>query len=237
MAKDQAFIPPYISFSTLTGLFERMENEPPPPRIDRTYLDNMSGGYQTAVITALKSFDLIGETGEVTPTLIELVKNPDERQKMIAAILRDKYSEQIELGEKNATQGQLEEVFKRYGFTGETLRKAIAFFLHACNYAQIPLSPHFRAPKRVKGAPRKRAKKPTPRTVVEEQPTGQVETGTGDTLTITLAGGEEVSLAVSTGILSLPRTDRDFVLRLVDLMQDYDADAGLDKDDETEDEA
>lgn len=222
----QGFVPPYISFSTLTGLFEKMEDKAPPPRIDRSYLDNMSGGYQTAVITALKSLDLIGDQGEITPALIEIVQNPDLRPKAMGAILREKYAEQIALGEQNATQGQLEEVFKRYGFSGETLRKAIVFFLHACNFAQIPVSPNFRSPKR---APRKRgpkkAQEPSERSDTTANTPASTGTAKGDTVMVTLPSGETLTLIVSTSVLSLDRDERKQVLDIVDTMQDLDTEA------------
>ena len=50
------------------------------------------------------------------------------------------------LSSKNATQGQLEEEFRSFGISGSTLRSAIAFFLHAAAFAEIPVSPHFKIP-------------------------------------------------------------------------------------------
>ena len=72
----------------------------------------------------------------------------------------------MRLGTINATQGQLEEAFREYGVSGDTLRKAIAFYLAAAKYAQVPLSKNFRVPsvaaadgrrvaKRKPGRPRK----------------------------------------------------------------------------------
>ena len=49
----------------------------------------------------------------------------------------------MRLGTVNATRAQLEDEFKKYEITGATLRKAISFFLHAANFAEIPLSPYF----------------------------------------------------------------------------------------------
>ena len=43
-----------------------------------------------------------------------------------------------------ATQGQLEEEFRKFGITGATLRTTIAFFLHTARHAEIPVSPHFK---------------------------------------------------------------------------------------------
>jgi len=139
--------PPYISFKTLTNLLERLQETHLPPRIDRSYLDGLSGGYQTQVIAALRWLDLIGENGEVTGTLTGLATAaPEIRPQMIGEMLRGHYAPIFALSAKNATQGQLEEEFRKFGITGATLRKAIAFFLHAARYAEIPVSPHFKIP-------------------------------------------------------------------------------------------
>ena len=138
--------PPYISFKTLTNLLERLQQTHLPPRIDRSYLDGMSGGYQTQVIAALRWLDLIGEKGEVTPVLAQLATNPESRPQIVAELLRARYLSVFALSDANATQGQLEEAFRDFGVSGSTLRRAVAFFLHAVRYAEIPVSPHFKIP-------------------------------------------------------------------------------------------
>ncbi len=138
--------PPYISFRTLLNLIERMATEGAPRRIDRSFLSGLSGGYQTQVMAALRWLGLIGDGGAVQDRLTDLVDRPEERSALIATILRERYPEVVALGEENATQGQLEEEFKKYGISGATLRKAVAFYLHAANFAGISLSPFFKTP-------------------------------------------------------------------------------------------
>jgi hypothetical protein len=138
--------PPYISFRTLLNLVERMANEGIPRRIDRSYLGGLSGGYQTQVMAALRGLGLINDEGTVQPRLVELVGQPSERQTLIAAILRERYPEAVRLGAANATQGELEDSFRPFGITGATLRKAVAFYLHAAEFAGIPVSPFFKPP-------------------------------------------------------------------------------------------
>lgn len=135
--------PPYFAFRTLLNTLERMEEPGPPPRIDRTFLDNMSGAGQTQFIAGLKSIGLAGENGKVTEKLIELVNQRDNRKALITQLLRERYPEAVELGKTTATAGQLEETFNEvYGVRGDTARKAIAFYLKAAEYAEdIPLSP------------------------------------------------------------------------------------------------
>lgn len=138
--------PPYVSFKTLINLLDRLQETHLPPRIDRSYLTGLSGGYQTQVIAALRWLGLIDEKGEVTSVLAALAQNPEQRPKLIGELLRAHYPAMFALSGKNATQGQLEEEFRNFGITGSTLRSAIAFFMNAARYAEIPVSPHFKIP-------------------------------------------------------------------------------------------
>ena len=130
------------------NLIERLEDGAIPPRIDRTFLGTMSGGYQTQIIAALRALDFIDDDGTVLPTLIEFVHaTPDDRKPILSRILKSKYATAVKLGEWKGTQGQLEEAFDAYGVSGSTKRKAIAFFLKAAEEAGLELSPNFRVPK------------------------------------------------------------------------------------------
>lgn len=160
--EPNGWTPPYISFNTVTTLWERMAKEAPPPRIDKSYLDTFSGGYQSQVIAALQSIDLLEEDGSVTDRLKRLVGgSAEERKQVVAEVLQEFYSEPIRLGEINATQQQLEEWFRGLGIQGSTLRKAVAFYLKAAEFAGVPVSPNFKTP-RVTTTTRKR-RKPTPK--------------------------------------------------------------------------
>lgn len=158
--------PPYISFRTLLNLIERMADEGTPPRIDRSYLSGLSGGYQTQVMAALRWLGLIDDEGVVQDNLSALVTNPELRQRFVGEIIKQRYPEAVRLGEIKATQAQLEETFRPYGISGATLRKAVAFYLHAANFAGIPVSPFFKTPSASGDAStgrRRRARATTPR--------------------------------------------------------------------------
>jgi hypothetical protein len=141
--------PPYFAFRTLLNTLEDMKRRGVPNRIDRTFLTGMSGAGQTQFIAGMRSLGLIDGSGVVQPRLDEMAKaSPTERQRLLSEVLHDTYPEAVELGKTNATTGELLEVFKEYGLTGDTARKAIAFYLNAAKYAgDIPLSPMFQTPK------------------------------------------------------------------------------------------
>src|SRR6266571_880195 len=141
----QPSAPPYISFRTLLNLIERMADQGVPRRIDRSFLTGLSGGYQTQVMAALRFLGLMSEDGDVQPALLDLINQPKVRKDLMGQILRARYAEAVQLGEQNATQAELEAEFKKSGISGATLRKAVAFYLHAARFADIPVSPFFSA--------------------------------------------------------------------------------------------
>jgi len=158
---ERTFTPPYnISFRTFLNLLQRMEEEGgTPPRIDRSYLRSLSGQAQTYLMGALRSFGLIGENGDVTAELDALVSKSQDRPKLLAEILRRCYSGAIEHGEMHGTPKQLEEVFAQFNVSGDTLRKAMTFYLHAAEFAGLPISRYVKlrkvAPRRPPMAPRR----------------------------------------------------------------------------------
>jgi len=142
------FTPPYLPFSNITGLLQRMRETGAPGRIDRSYLSWLPGINQTYLMAALRDFGLTDEKGYLSPKLKDLISASLEEEKAaIAELVKSYYSEVFELG-MNATQAQLEGVFRdKYGVKGSTLRKAITFFLKGSEYGGVPVSPHFKSPR------------------------------------------------------------------------------------------
>ncbi len=150
-----------------------MEEHGPPTRIDRSFLPGMSGAGQTQLIAGLKSLGLIDEDGTVQPRLVEMVTQPDRRAQVVGEMIRERYPEAVELGKRNATTGELVEVFREhYGVQGDTARKAIAFYLQAAAYAgDVPLSPNFKTPStRSNGGVRRRPRPGQTEQVEREAP-------------------------------------------------------------------
>ncbi len=93
-------------------------------------------------MTAMRFLNLITDPGdEPTPTLVRLVKT-SERKEVLSEVIQAKYEPLFnEIDVTRATLGQLEQAFGRlYKVEGDTRRKAITFFLHATQFAGIPLS-------------------------------------------------------------------------------------------------
>ena len=110
MAEPQKWVPPYIAFSTLTGLLDRMrDDDGAPPLIDRSYLKGLSGGYQSQVIASMKALGLINADGSVTPVLIDLVaaKDRPEREPLIAALLEKFFPEPVRAWRNQGDSGSV----------------------------------------------------------------------------------------------------------------------------------
>ena len=225
-------VPPYIPFGTLMNLLRRMKQEGAPDVVDRSYLSGMSGGYQAQVIAAMKAFNLIEEDGRPSREL-ELFLRADEDD--WPAHLRQQaawlYAAPLEFADRNATQGQLEKVFREeFGLTGSTLRKAIKFYLDMSQYVDLPVSPFWRAPPRpprgesASQGPNTRRRTRVPAT--RRRPRERAETPEGlstgqRTQTIELSSGGNVTLGVAVDLFTLSEADRKFVFELVDRVRSY----------------
>lgn len=153
---------PYTSFKTLLNFIVRLEeNKAIPPRIDRSILPG-SEGQKTQVLAALKFLGLVTDNGDVTPLMQRLVMEEKERPKIIRELLQKHYPAATQLAGVHATSKQLEETFS--GLSGDTLRKAMTFYLHAAKYSNHPVSKNFKVPSgfsRKSRTPRPRADTPS----------------------------------------------------------------------------
>jgi hypothetical protein len=136
--------PPYIAFANFLHLLDRLEDNLP-PRIDRSFLTG-SNAVNTMTLAALRSLGLIDADGRPQQALVDLAQRPEERKPLIAALITRWFPKPVQLGGINATQSQLEEAFAEWGITGDTRRKAIAFYLKAAKFADLPVSANFRTP-------------------------------------------------------------------------------------------
>lgn len=155
--------PPYIAFPTFLSFIKGLGETGVPSRIDKSLLRNMSGSNQSALLSALKWFSLIDEAGAHGERLEALVKAAaaDKAGEVLKGNLPLAYAfmadGSIDVG--RATGAQLEEKFREYGLSGETVAKAMSFFLAACKEAGIPVSAHIKLPKIVRANGSAKAKK------------------------------------------------------------------------------
>jgi len=231
-SSTQEFKPPYIAFQTFWNFIESLGTNPLPPQIDRSMMSGKSGTDQNNLLLTLKSFSLIGESGDVSAGLDRLVSADEpSRKAQLAALVRLYYSAVLDVSAANGTEKQLNDSFRdAYGLDApETRRKAITFFLHAARTGEIPLSAHFPKTRSGPGAPgtprpRKASKKRLPTPADQGNNGGSTQHEAAATeydTTVTLGNGGTVTLTVSVNPITLRGADRDFFFKIVDAFEAF----------------
>jgi hypothetical protein len=157
---------PYSSCTAFFNLLSRLKEDGVPQLFDGSFFGQQSGSLVAQTRGTLRFFGLINENKQPTEKLHELVAADDEgRIKILRELGEEKYAPAIALG-TNATTGQLADVFRATGLTGNSVVRAITFYVSYAERVGLPLSPFFKkgkAPTANGGSPRRtsRRKKPT----------------------------------------------------------------------------
>lgn len=157
---------PYMSYRGFQNYLTRFAEEGLPGRFDGSYFGNQSGSLVAQTRGALRYLDLIDDDKHPTELLKTIVEaDEDDRRQYLKMIFDEKYADVLALS-KNATAGQLAEVFRERGLSGATVQKAISFFVGMAEDLGIELSPHFKKGRAVaaSGSSRKRRATKSPAT-------------------------------------------------------------------------
>jgi len=201
---------PYLSLTTLLNFLDRWGDGPIPPRMDKSALDNYSGGTQAILMTTLRQIGYVDADGRVTPALRAAVADAAARKAHLTEWARRFYADQLELAEQGATAGMLQESCASHGYSGSTLRKAIVFYLALVEYLGLPNSPHFRAPKQSatpsnrKRQARNKTTTVTPTVEIPAVSTATVTAPKGETATIRIGDMATVTITVDAQWMKLP---------------------------------
>jgi hypothetical protein len=131
---------PYVAFVTFKNSFSVFDRHPP-NQIDRTVWPSQSGAVQGQLLAAYRFLELIDDGGVPTEKLEWMLDPNEERRKAaLARILNEAYPFLFQLDLKKTTAKQLSDALSQFGISGETLRKAEAFFLLAAKEAGIEVS-------------------------------------------------------------------------------------------------
>ena len=118
--------PPYLSYKTFKNFLDSFASrDTVPSHIDRSVLPStMSGGNQVGVMSALKFFGLISETGEPQENFYSYVEaQGDEKKRVLGNILQVGYGFLLTgLEIERATTSKVIEKFKEAGMSGVTIR-------------------------------------------------------------------------------------------------------------------
>jgi hypothetical protein len=231
---------PYVPYKTFIATLDSFANFLP-DRIDASIWASYSGGIRSQLLSAYKFLGLIGDDGKPKPELKKLADEKEHRGTLLRDILKRSYVDLLKLDLSKATPSSFDEELRKYGLEGDTRRKATAFFLTAAKAAGIPLSPLLTARG---GMATTRPKVNRPKARIEG--TGsQVETPKvtppqstgGPGKTITLESGITVTLSTSADLFSMTKADRQWVLSLLDMLDQYEEEHPQEvSDEENEDE-
>ncbi len=157
---EKPMTPAYIPYKTFTRFINWLHGTHIPTQIDKSMMSKMSGGDQSAMISALKFLKLIDSDGKPSQQFIQLIESNEEtKSSLLKTVLERAYpfifEDSIDL--KRATTKQIEEAFKGQGASGSTVVKCIAFFLAAAKAADLEISPFVKTPLPVRNASRRAA--------------------------------------------------------------------------------
>jgi hypothetical protein len=183
--------PPYVSFKTLLAYVDDLKSKDHlPHEINRSVMPKMSGITQNQVLSALRFLGLVDDTGKITG----LQKLVDSRTTAgfaatLASFVEPAYSELLgSIDIASASMKALRERFRDVGkVDGDTLDKAVRFYLKALKAADIKFSSYLslrqpRAGKRGSTAKSKQADPITANGLKESRHSSQAK----DTITIPL---------------------------------------------------
>jgi hypothetical protein len=167
--------PPYVGWPSYRGMLSGFKEHVLPGRIDRSVLGNFSGIVGTQLLATLKFLGQIDAAGHPTEQLERAVKaiGTDEWVPELTAQLKRAYGPVFSLNLQTASPNQFTETFRgAYPCEGDTLRKALTFFLNAAREAQIPVSMFImknKKPRSGNGVRKPKAAKPAAAKVGENQ--------------------------------------------------------------------
>lgn len=138
--------PPYVSFKTLLTYMDDLKGKDHlPHQIDRSVMPKMSGITQNQVLSAMRFLGLVDENDKVTglQTLVD-ARGTLKFSEVFAGFIHQAYAGIIgTIDIESATQKQLRDSFRESSnVEGETLEKAVRFYLKALKEAGSPFSSH-----------------------------------------------------------------------------------------------
>jgi hypothetical protein len=106
------------------------------------------------MISALKFLGWINDANDVQAIFTRFVDEEKERAKIMRELVAKLYPDAAKLAPVHATAAQYAETFAPY--TGETLRKAMTFYLHAAKFGGHPISKNFKVQRATRAAKKPR---------------------------------------------------------------------------------
>ncbi len=225
--KEQQQAAVYLGWTTFQNTIMNGFGQGLPSVIDKSLFPGQSGSAQGQIMAGIKFLGLIDDKGKPTADLRDIVE-PDEekRKRAMGRILKERYADVFAIDIEKATMAQLYDTMQaKYGVSGDTREKAVRFFLAACKFAEIPVSPYLakgNVPVRRKASTGAARKARTDQGSISDDDGDNPPAIEGVSQSVTLTGGGKVTLTVSVNVFQLKlKEDRDFVFGLIEKLDAY----------------
>jgi hypothetical protein len=234
---EKQLAPPYVSFKTFESLIDALSHGVP-THIDRSVMPSFAGGVQAQLLLALRFLGLTDENGETKATLQALAEQKDDRQRIMGELLRERYAPIFSaLDLMRTTPMQLEDAFRKFGISGETLDKSVRFFLSAVESAGISVSPLLKARKRNVAPKSRRGNGARNNGTLEFADTSEDDGPSeppaplapiGESISVPLKSGGTCTFSASTSFIKMSKEDRSFVFDIIDRLRAYEESTAAD---------
>jgi len=228
--------PPYVSFVTFQNLIAWLEIEQVPIKFDRSFWGKkFSGSLGVQLMAGLRFLGLLKED-YTQPEFGEIVKaKGEERNKLMAEILKKSYTAVDFSQLPGATPSMLKEWFAKYNLDGSTDRKARSFFINACKAYNITLSNILKKSARNKQASptqrEKKVEKNKPNVENNSTPPPKINSPFAknellnpllhDLYKIVLTDGCELKLCSNQVFFEIEKADRELIEEIVEIMKKH----------------
>lgn len=242
-APAAAKVAPYLPFSTFQTALSALE-QGVPRKLHPSLWRSLSGTAQKNIMASFRFLGFMNDADESMPLLKRLIdaKEDSERKAVMRDVLSAAYPRAIELATENATAAELREAISMLNVQGDTARKAVAFFMKAAEWSELPISPHWKGV--VKRGPASAARRPATRKPAAGPRVNGTRGGRGNETpppaptnanqrVVELPSGR-ITLTLDVNLLLMTDLERRFVFQLIDDMAAWGQ--GLASDVETEDE-
>ena len=140
---EETLSAPYVGFPTFKNFIKMLSENGVPTTIDKSVMNNLSGGVQSHLTKSLKFLGLIGSDGVPTKELLNLVESYETSDWPVtfSAIVRASYFEIVSgVDVSKASANDLEKCFESIGFKSSSLDKVVRFYVAALKECNIEVS-------------------------------------------------------------------------------------------------
>lgn len=214
---------PYLPLKTFLSALDALR-EGVPKRIDRAIWRSQSGAVQAQIVVAFRFFGLLDDADAPALPILEKLTKADEseRKKLLKPLVEQKYQPIIAHDLTKMTPGMLRDEMERFRVGGDTLRKAVTFFLQIAKYVDLPLSPYLKDKTRTSSLRARRSPRGQSAAPASNGTPAVVQApASGSSTSVKLRGGGEVTMSVTADVWKMASDDRTFVLDLIDKIQGY----------------